>query len=78
MSNHKVVCWDCGCDVDDPFTNICPRCGGLLTVKMDLEKVKEKKPTDLAKEPIGVWRYADFLPVDKKHAVAIKEGGTPL
>lgn len=78
MSNHKVVCWDCGCDVDDPFTNICPRCGGLLTVKMDLEKVKEKKPTDLAKEPIGVWRYADFLPVDKKHAVSIKEGGTPL
>lgn len=78
MSNHKVVCWDCGCDVDDPFTNICPRCGGLLTVKMDLEKVKEKKPADLAKEPIGVWRYADFLPVDKKHAVSIKEGGTPL
>ncbi len=78
MANHKVVCWDCGCTVDDPFTNICPKCGGLLTVKMDLEKVKEKKPEDLRKAPIGVWRYADFLPVDIKNAVTIKEGGTPL
>ena len=78
MANHKVVCWDCGCDVDDPFTNTCPKCGGLLTVKMDLERMKEKKPSDLAKTPIGVWRYADFLPVDPKHAVTIKEGGTPL
>ena len=78
MANHKVICWDCGCDVDDPFVNTCPKCGGLLTVKMDLERVKEMKPQDLAKTPIGVWRYADFLPVDIKHAVTIKEGGTPL
>ena len=78
MANHKVICWDCGCDVDDPFVNTCPKCGGLLTVKMDLERVKEMKPQDLAKTPIGVWRYADFLPVDVKHAVTIKEGGTPL
>ena len=39
MAAHKVVCWDCGAEVDDPFVNTCPRCGGLLTVKMDLEPV---------------------------------------
>lgn len=78
MANHKVVCWDCGCDIEDPLVNICPKCGGLLTVKMDLEPVKEKKPADLAKKPIGVWRYADFMPVDPRNIITIQEGGTPL
>lgn len=78
MTNHKVMCWDCGATVEDPFVSICPRCGGLLTVKMDLEKIKEKKPADLRKEPLGVWRYSDFLPVDPAHKISIQEGGTPL
>ena len=78
MASHKVVCWDCGVDVEDPFVNTCPRCGGLLTVKMDLEKVKEMKPEDLRSTPIGVWRYAPFMPVDPVNKVSIQEGGTPL
>ncbi len=78
MAEHKVICWDCGAEVTDPFVNTCPKCGGLLTVKMDLEKVKEMKPTDLHKEQIGVWRYAPFMPVDPAHKVSIQEGGTPL
>ena len=78
MAAHKVICWDCGAEVDDPFVNTCPKCGGLLTVKMDLEKVKEMKPTDLHKTQIGVWRYAPFMPVDPEHKVSIQEGGTPL
>ncbi len=78
MAEHKVICWDCGADVDDPFVNTCPRCGGLLTVKMDLTKVQEMKPQDLRKEPLGVWRYAPFMPGDPAHKVSILEGGTPL
>ena len=78
MAAHKVICWDCGAEVTDPFVNTCPKCGGLLTVKMDLEKVKEMKPTDLHKTQIGVWRYAPFMPVDPAHKVSIQEGGTPL
>ena len=78
MAAHKVICWDCGADVTDPFVNTCPKCGGLLTVKMELEKVKEMKPQDLRKTPIGVWRYAPFMPVDPAHKVSIQEGGTPL
>ena len=78
MAAHKVICWDCGAEVDDPFVNTCPKCGGLLTVKMDLEKVKEMRPEDLRKTPIGVWRYAPFMPVDPEHKVSIQEGGTPL
>lgn len=78
MAEHKVICWDCGVEVTDPFVNTCPRCGGLLTVKMELEKVKEMKPSDLYGTPIGVWRYAPFMPVDPAHKVSIQEGGTPL
>lgn len=78
MSNHKVVCWDCGCDVVDPFANVCPKCGGLLTVKMNLEPLMDKKPSDLHCRPIGVWRYAEFMPVNPANAISIKEGGTPL
>ncbi len=78
MANHKVICWDCGADVEDPYVNVCPKCGGLLTVKMDLEPVKEMRPQDLRKEQIGVWRYYPFMPVDPAHKVSIQEGGTPL
>lgn len=78
MAEHRVICWDCGAEVDDPFTNTCPRCGGLLTVRMDLEPVKEMRPEDLRSTPIGVWRYAPFMPVDPAHKVSIQEGGTPL
>ncbi|MDY0293675.1 MAG: threonine synthase [Candidatus Methanomethylophilaceae archaeon] len=78
MAAHEVICWDCGSAVDDPFANTCPRCGGLLTVRMDLEKVRGMRPEDLRKTPIGVWRYHPFMPVDPERAVSIKEGGTPL
>ncbi|MBR2254972.1 MAG: threonine synthase, partial [Candidatus Methanomethylophilaceae archaeon] len=78
MAEHKVVCWDCGAEVEDPFVNTCPRCGGLLTVKIDLEPVKEMRPSDLHKTKIGVWRYAPFMPVDPANKVSIQEGGTPL
>ena len=78
MAAHKVKCWDCGSDVDDPYVNTCPRCNGLLTVKMDLEAVKGMRPEDLHSTPIGVWRYAPFMPVDASNRISIQEGGTPL
>ena len=78
MSDHRVICWDCGVDVDDPYVSVCPKCGGLLTIKMDLEPVKEMKPQDLRKKALGVWRYAPFMPVDPLKKVSIQEGGTPL
>ncbi|MDR3282327.1 MAG: threonine synthase [Candidatus Methanoplasma sp.] len=78
MAEHRVVCWDCNADVNDPYVNNCPRCGGLLTVKIDLENVKEMKPKDLHREQIGVWRYTPFMPVDASKKVSIQEGGTPL
>ena len=72
MVEHKVVCWKCGNEVKDPYVNLCPKCGGLLTIRIDLSKASEKNPEDLRQKPLGVWRYADFMPVDEAHKVSIQ------
>lgn len=75
---YEVKCWECGRVVTDPYQDICKVCGGILTVEMDLEPVKELGPYEMRKRPIGVWRYAEFMPVDSTKAISLKEGGTPL
>jgi threonine synthase len=78
MAAHKIICWDCGRTIEDQYLDTCPSCGGLLSIKMDLEPLKAMKPKDLHKVPLGVWRYAPFMPADPKSKVSIQEGGTPL
>ena len=75
---HKVICWECGRTAKDEYADTCTTCGGLLMVKMDLEHMKSKRPEDLRKAPIGVWRYADLMPCDPSKKISIQEGGTPL
>ncbi|MCL2607266.1 MAG: threonine synthase [Methanomassiliicoccaceae archaeon] len=77
MADHRVLCWDCGKDVENPYADVCPSCGGLLTIKINLEPLKAMKPKDL-KMPLGVWRYAALMPVDASKRISIQEGGTPL
>jgi len=78
MADHRIVCWECGRTVDDQYADTCPTCGGLLMIKVDLEPLKEMRPSDLHGTPIGVWRYAPFMPVEMSSVVSIQEGGTPL
>ncbi len=65
-------CIACGADLA-PFDGIvyrCPECDGLLEVRYaDL-------PDLAGLSGAGVWRYADFLPVEA--GVTIDEGDTPL
>jgi threonine synthase len=75
---YKIKCFECGSEVDDPFVDSCPKCGGLLTIEMDLDEASGSRPYDLRRRPMGVWRYAPFLPVDASKAVSLLEGGTPL
>ena len=78
MAAHRIVCWECGRTVEDVYADTCPKCGGLLMIKMDLEPLMSMRPEDLHKKPIGVWRYAPFMPVEESSIVSIQEGGTPL
>ncbi|MCD6247864.1 MAG: threonine synthase [Hadesarchaea archaeon] len=58
----------------------CPKCGGLLEVEFDLEKVKEGLDTKfLETAPLSVWKYRPFMPIlDDSKIVSLGEGGTPL
>jgi len=75
---YAVRCWECGKEIEDEWLSTCPTCGGLLTVKMDLEQLMELQPFDLRYRPLNVWRYAPFLPVEEEKAISLQEGGTPL
>lgn len=75
---HVIKCFECHAVVDDPYVDSCPKCGGVLAIETDLDKATSLRPKDLRRRPIGVWRYAPFLPVDDSHAVSLLEGGTPL
>jgi threonine synthase len=76
--DYEMRCWECGREIEDEWLSTCPTCGGLLTIDLDLEKLKELQPFDIRNKPLGVWRYAPFLPVEEKNAISLQEGGTPL
>ncbi|MEM4725140.1 MAG: threonine synthase, partial [Candidatus Hadarchaeum sp.] len=75
---YIIKCWDCDGKIEDPFADRCPRCGGLLDIEMDLSSLVGIDPYEIRRKPLGVWRYADFLPVSEERAISLKEGGTPL
>lgn len=76
--DYQVRCFECNDVVNDSFLDACPRCGGVLYIEGDLDAVESLRPKDLRRRPLGVWRYAPFLPVDERRAVSLQEGGTPL
>ena len=83
MSNHDEIylkCIDCGATyAADEMIYTCPKCGGLLDVIQDYEKIKEHISWDtLRKRLFHVWRYREFIPVNDAHKVTLFEGGTPL
>jgi threonine synthase len=75
--DYEVRCWECGRKIENEWLSTCPTCDGLLTIDMDLEKLKELQPFDLRNKRLGVWRYASFLPVEEGNAISLQEGGTP-
>ena len=74
---YKLVCVHCGAEYSpDAIVYNCEKCGHLLAVKYDLDKITVTRE-DLQSRKIGVWRYKEFLPV-KIEPVTLQEGGTPL
>ncbi len=76
--SYLVRCFVCGKEVDDPFADHCPHCGGGLSVEMDLTAAAEVGLEAMRKRPLGVWRYHELLPVPFASRVSLLEGGTPL
>ena len=73
-----LECTKCGSHIpaDRPQT-LCPKDGGVLYVRYDLDALKGKFTTNsLCDRPATMWRYADVLPAAKP--VTLGEGFTPI
>ncbi|MCS7125827.1 MAG: threonine synthase [Aigarchaeota archaeon] len=56
----------------------CEKCGDLLDVVLDLDKVEVRSWSIFRDRSRGVWRYRELIPVDFSKRVTLREGGTPL
>jgi threonine synthase len=77
LYNPILKCINCGSEYkSDRIIYTCPECGALLEVVYEIPKISLKK---MAERPFGVWRYREFLPIEKEtEIVTLDEGGTPL
>ena len=72
-------CRECGSEYPIEPLNACEFCFGPLEVAYDYESIsKAVSRESIAAGPNTMWRYHDFLPVDKESAVDISTGFTPL
>src|SRR5436309_11296160 len=76
-----VECTICG-DRHDPkrLLTVCARCGQMLVVRYDLERVKTSVSKDaLRSRPPGMYRFRELTPLDDgEEPVTLGEGSTPL
>src|SRR3989440_8089338 len=73
-----LECTKCGQHIsaDHPQT-VCPKDGGVLFVRYDLENIKQDfNPASLAGRAPSMWRYADVMP--EAEPVSLGEGFTPM
>ncbi|MDD3615682.1 MAG: threonine synthase [Lachnospiraceae bacterium] len=78
----SAVCIQCGAEIEaTPNITTCPKCGGIMDIKYDYQKIKRK----LTKEMLSdrkintMWRYMEFLPVTGESKVPkLRVGWTPF
>ena len=76
-----VECTVCGHRHDAKrVLSVCERCGQMLAVRYDLERVKASVTKDaLRARPPGMYRFRELTPLDDgEEPVTLGEGGTPL
>ena len=76
-----VDCTICGHPHDPTRTlSVCERCGQMLAVRYDLERVRAAvSKATLRERPPGMYRFRELTPLaDGEAPVTLGEGGTPL
>src|SRR5262250_1889358 len=76
-----VECTICGHHHDAKHVlSVCERCGQMLAVRYDLDRVKASVTKDaLSQRPPGMYRFRELTPLDDgEEPVTLGEGGTPL
>ena len=57
----------------------CTNCNDLLEVVYDLDKIQNNLNSKWKDTPLSVWKYHNFLPIDKDtERITLNEGGTRL
>ncbi len=77
----SIECSQCGAQHNPRrLLTVCERCGALLLVRYDLERVaKGGNPEAWASRPFTMYRYRELLPLlPGEEPVTLGEGGTPL
>lgn len=74
-----LACRECGRAYGVEPIYVCDFCFGPLEVKYDYERArKAMSRSSIQDGPHTIWRYDALLPVDRKNAVNIGAGMTPL
>lgn len=80
MNTTNLKCLFCGEEYELMDIYSCKKCGGILDVKYDYQKIFTGKiDKNLPKPGLNIWRYKKFLPIrEEKNIITLFEGGTPL
>jgi threonine synthase len=80
MSSASALrCRECHRDYPLVATHVCDYCFGPVEVVYDYDAMKKNVTrASIAAGPASLWRYGDFLPVDRDAAIDIGAGFTPL
>jgi len=81
MFLKELECTECGKKFSaDRVQTICERCDAPLFARYDLERVRDSLDREeLDSRYPSVWRYREFLPVEKdENIVTLGEGFTPI
>lgn len=58
---------------------VCKKCGNVLLVKYDLDTVTDTlRKNHFSGRSTDLWRYIEFLPVEKENIITLGEGYTPV
>jgi threonine synthase len=80
MPAEALKCKECREEYELGASYVCERCFGPLEVSYDYSGVGD--PAELRRKiqagPPSIWRYADFLPFDRRPRTGLDAGFTPL
>jgi threonine synthase len=80
MPAVALKCKECRGEYELEASYVCERCFGPLEVSYDYSALDD--PAELRRKiqagPPSIWRYADFLPFDRRPRTGLDAGFTPL
>ncbi len=72
-------CRECGADYDQAPIYICDQCFGPLEIQYDYDAIASAVSRQLIESrPRNLWRYREFLPVEREPSIGLYSGFTPL